>query len=107
MSSIYTIKRGDLLPVPQATTLASDGAAINLTTATGVVFRYRLQGTTTWTTKTAVIVTAASGIVRYDWVAPDTDITPGLYEAEYVITWPVAKPQTVPNDGFVQWRIAA
>lgn len=92
----FTIKANDRLPSIQAT-LSSGGAPLNLTTATGVKFIMKTKtGNTIKVNGVATIVTAASGVVRYDWLAVDT-ATPGEYVAEWEITWTGGKKQTVPT----------
>jgi hypothetical protein len=98
-SMIFNIKQGDLLPVIQATALQADGTPLNLTGAT-VVFRMRKHLATTWKVNSAgAVVTPASGIVSYTWIAGDTD-TVGVYEAEFLATIG-GKPQTLPTVGFM------
>lgn len=97
MAADYSIKANDRLPSIQATLTNSDGSAIDLTDATGVAFLMRLiGGTVPKIDAPAVVVNAAFGIVRYDWLAADTD-TPGNYHAEWEITWASGKQQTVPT----------
>lgn len=92
----WTLKAHDRLPSIQAT-LTSGGVAVDLTTATSVKFiMTATSGGTPKVNAAAVVVTAASGIVRYDWVSADVD-TPGTYNAEWQVTWPGPKQQTFPT----------
>ena len=45
------------------------------------------------------ITDAANGRVTYNWQVADT-LTAADYDAEYEITWPTAKPETVPKTGY-------
>jgi hypothetical protein len=75
--------------------------AIDLTDATGVVFKMRLADTTgaPQVEGAMEITTAASGRVTYEWEAGDTD-TVGTYDVEYEITWTDGTTETVPNNSY-------
>lgn len=93
MADFY-LKQNDTKPSIQATLKNADGTAIDLTDAT-VDFHMSLNGVNV-VDAAAVVVTALSGIVRYDWAAADTD-TPGTYDIEWEITFVDASIRTVPN----------
>lgn len=105
---MFVIKQGDRLPSLEATIRnESDGTAVDLTTALGVTFRMWKQRTAGGTYKvntTATVDTPASGVVRYDWTATDTNEA-GDYLAEFVIAWPSSKTQTVPTAGAFHVRV--
>lgn len=46
-----------------------------------------------------VIVNDATGEVRYDWEATDTD-TPGEYDFEFEIVWGPGKTESIPRVGY-------
>jgi hypothetical protein len=97
----FTIKQNDQLPIIQATLYNGDGTPIDLTTASSVKFLMRsLTGSQAVKVNAAATIdTAASGIVTYAWAAADTD-TAGQFQAEWQITWPGPKKQTVPNSTY-------
>ena len=105
----FTIKKGDLLPELEATLKDGSDTAIDLTGRGGATVRFHMRATGTLTTKVdaaATIVTAASGEVKYTWVAADTD-TAGTYFGEFEITWVTgSKLQRVPNDGHIEILVA-
>lgn len=100
----FSIKAGDLLPKLTVTLTTTAGTVIDLTTATAVQFRmWRVDARPAGAFK----VNAAgafddkpNGVVSYTWAGTDTD-TPGLYYAEFVLTWPGPKPQTIPTVGYL------
>lgn len=92
----FTIKAHDRLPAIQAV-LMSDGVPVDLTTASGVKFILSLAvGSTPKVNTAATVVTAAGGVVRYDWAAVDTD-TPGAYLGEWQVTWADGRKQSFPT----------
>lgn len=95
---MFYIKQNDTAPALQVTLTRPDGTAANVTGAT-VDFHMRLPGATTSKVDAAgELVTPASGIVKYVWAAGDTD-TPGLYHAEFQITYADGSIETFPNGG--------
>jgi len=98
----FSIKAGDRLPKLRATLSDADGA-IDLTAATGVQFRFHNKATGVTKTGTATVVSAASGVVEYEWAAGDTS-APGDCWGEFVITWS-GLLETVPSSGYVEFTI--
>lgn len=101
--STFRIKKGDLVPALSATLMQSVGNAaatpIDLSTATAVKFAMRPhRGGANKVDAAGTVVSAAAGTVKYQWIGTDTD-TPGLFRAEWQITWPAGK-QTVPGSGY-------
>jgi hypothetical protein len=96
----FALKRHDLQPSIQAT-LYQGGIPVDLTGAASVKFTMTLiGGSTPKVNAAAVVVSAASGVVRYDWVAADTD-TIGDYYGEWQVLWTAgSKPQTFPSSGY-------
>lgn len=95
----FTIKQGDTIPVLRATLRGADTNVIDLT---GCTVRFHLargtaQANTPVLDVTATIVTAASGVVEYAWLAGDTDVA-GDYVGEFEVTLSTGDTVTCPND---------
>ena len=77
------------------------GAPVNVTGAT-VKFSMRVKpaGTVKVDDQDAVVVTAGTGRVRYEWTAANTN-TADEYEGEFQVTYANGKIQTFPNDGHI------
>jgi hypothetical protein len=88
---------GDKQPSLPATVKDSAGTVINLTGYTGVTFALRPAYSTTNSFSSAgVIVTPASGTVRYDLGATDlAGLTPGVYLGQWTLSDASSKPQHV------------
>lgn len=91
----FFIKQHDTAP-SITETLSSTTGAINLTGAS-VKFHLRKPDGTVAVNAAATIVTAASGIVRYQWVTGDTAVA-GTHLREWEITFGDGTIETVPND---------
>lgn len=104
----FTIKKDDLEPALNATLVAVDGgAALDLTTASGVTFRMwkqRATGGAYKVNRAASIVSAIAGTVRVNWQAGDTDEV-GDFLGEFVVTWAGGRPQTIPTAGALHVRV--
>lgn len=99
MPNTITLKQHDLEPAPRATLKNANATSINLTGATGVTSVIRPIGGGTTVRRTASIVDAAQGIVSFIWQTTDTAVVGSFYQ-EWEITWPTARPQTVPNSSY-------
>ena len=77
------------------------GAPVNVTGAT-VKFSMRVKpaGTVKVDDQDAVVVTAGTGRVRYEWTAANTN-TADEYEGEFQVTYANGKIQTFTNDGHI------
>ena len=102
MANIVTIKQHDLEPAPRASLVsgpAGQTVPVNLTGATAVTSVIRPIGGGTTVRRSCTIVDAANGVVSFQWTTPDTAVVGSFYH-EWEITWPTARPQTIPNSGY-------
>jgi hypothetical protein len=90
----YEIKAGDLDPPITDTLLDQDNAAVSLAGAS-VSFKFRLRGTSTWTTAVATVTDSAAGTVSYRFTSGQTDAA-GAYEYAWVKTTS-GNPRTFPS----------
>lgn len=98
----FSIKAHDRLPSIRAQLMTeTDEVPVDLTAASGVRFVMTTAvGSISKVSAPAVVESPpTSGIVRYDWVAADTD-TPGQYLAEWEVTWVGGKKQTFPTGSY-------
>lgn len=103
----WTIKQHDTAP-PYVAALRNDfgetsESALDLTDATSVYFLMRPSGVGDVTPTIRALCTiddAVNGLVTYQWVTGDTDIT-DTYDVEFEIDWSDGTIQTVPNDGYM------
>lgn len=100
----FTIKKGDRLPVIQATLKDSSGTAVDLTGATVRFHMARPDKTVVVDAAAVVLSPATDGRVEYQWGASDTG-APGDYLAEWEVTFQSGREQTFPNDGYLTVRI--
>lgn len=102
----FRIKQGDELPaIPHQAIDYETGKIVDLTTATAVVFVWRLQteDVANANSATAAITDATKGRMEYAWVAGDTD-TEGRYYGEFKVTFPSGE-RTFPQKGFINFEI--
>lgn len=88
---------GDQDPSLPAQVTDASGDVINLTGYLGVEFAMReAYGTANLWKTSAVIVTPATGIIRYDLAPTDlVGVTPGVYDGQWILTDAAGKPQHV------------
>jgi len=98
---------GDQQPSLPTTVKDASGNAVNLTGYTSVLFALRQAYDTTNKFENAgVIVTPASGAIRYDLGSNDlVGLTPGVYEAQWTLLDASSKPQHV-DAGQFEVRVA-
>jgi hypothetical protein len=101
----FCIGAGDELADIPATFVDKDGAAVNITGAT-VRFRVRSRwASAVLLDEVATIVDAASGTVKYEWAAGDTDgLAVGDNWAQFDATIG-AERFTAPNNGMLLVRV--
>lgn len=100
----FYIKQNDTVPSIRATLQNGNGNPIDLISA-NVRFHMRAVGASTAKVDAAAtVISAASGIVQYDWAAGNTD-TIGIYHAEFEVTYPDSTIETFPNDGYILVQI--
>ncbi len=91
----FFIKEGDTSPDLQVTLKDGDGNAVDVSGA-AIVFSMSAGGVVKTSEQTVTLVTASSGVVKYPWVAGDTD-TPGTFIGEFEVTFAGGAIQTYPN----------
>ena len=98
----FRLKRGDTSP---ALRFALSPATVNLAGAT-VVFNMRSVGGVPVISRAAAsIVTSSPPVVEYIWTAEDT-AAPGLFQAEFEVTYTDGAVETFPNDGNITVQIS-
>lgn len=97
----FNIKQNDTSPSIQTTLLDGNGLVVDITGNLGVTFHMRNAAGTVVIDTAATVVTAASGVVRYDWIAADT-ATAGTFQAEFEVTYSDGKIETFPNASYIE-----
>lgn len=100
MAADWSIKAHDTYPSIQTTLYLTvvGGTVIDLTNAVSVKFIMKADtgGTVVVNAAAVIDVPKTNGQVHYDWISADTAVV-GTYRAEWEITWPGPKKQTVPT----------
>ena len=100
----FHLKRGDTSPSFERQ-LTGDGAPIDLSEA-GTTVRFIMHdGGEAVIDRSASIVDAPEGVVRYNWLDGDTD-TVGTYRAEFEVTYSDGAVESFPNDHDLYIRVA-
>lgn len=117
MASTFYIKRNDTAPVIQQTLLDSSGNAVDLTGASVAFSLFDVNGkapTAILSEAAATVVQTGSapnftnkGVVKYAWQAGDTAHTPGIYLAEWEVTFGDGTIETFPDNDFIYVYITA
>lgn len=96
----FTIKQNDTSPTFDIVVMTGLQEVVDLTGFTAPEFHMWNRRTKTLVVDgTATVPDPLSGLVRYSWVAADTDVA-GLYEAEFQLTNPSGGILSIPNDGY-------
>jgi len=98
--STFCIKQGDLSPAFQLTLKDSAGTAVNLTGSTVRLHLYTQDKATVVLDKSATLVDAVNGVVKYEWVDGDTDDA-GWFWVEFEVTYADSTVETFPNSGYI------
>jgi len=101
MSTTFTIKRGDTLPLMRCT-LTQDASPIDLTTATAVEV-YFSSATEVFTRSATVAADPTTGVVTYafqdsDWLAGQFAV--GGYKVEIQVTFTDGTILSIPTSGY-------
>lgn len=91
----FFIRKGDRAPAIEAE-LTRQGKVADLTLATSVQLIYRPEAGGAELSRTAQIINAALGTVKYDWAAEDT-ASVGIFIFYWRVTWPGTIPESFPN----------
>jgi hypothetical protein len=105
---MFSIKRGDSLPIMPATLQDEKKVPIDLTNAVSVTMRWRLKELVNAKKYAGVCVIADAplGKVEYRWALGDTKFA-GIYIAEFHIVFDDGSTLTVPNKGYSEFLIEA
>ena len=99
MASFF-LKVDDTAPVLSYTVLDEDSVAIDLTGATVTFYMQDENGIDVITAGSVTITDASNGVVEYQWLAADTDVS-GYFSAEFVVTFAGGTIRTSPDPGII------
>jgi hypothetical protein len=95
---MINVKQNDTRPAA-STSLTRGTTIVDLTLATSVTFRMRMQNKVDISVEgAAVILDAVLGSVEYRWATGETD-TVGMYDAEWEVLWNDSTVETFPTIG--------
>ena len=101
----FTIKSRDRLPPLRVQLIEDNGYPANLTDATVRFIMKRNPNASPVVDAQATILDPLNGVVEYAWQAGDTD-SPGMYVAEFEVTYPDGTIKTYPGYNYIYIRIA-
>lgn len=93
----FYIKQNDTSPSVLATLKDATDTAVNLTAASVRIHMRDVAGSLK-IDSAVEIINAQNGVIRYDWLAADTD-TAGTYYVEFEVTYTDGAIETFPNTG--------
>lgn len=106
MTNTFYIKRNDTRPEINIIVIdESSGNPLNLTGATATFSMKKAGASAPKITRAAAqIADAAAGKVKYSWATGDTN-DPGIYRAEFEVTFSGGGKATFPGDGYIEVHI--
>lgn len=105
MATDFTIKRGDRLPEIGSILKDADDVVVNLTGCTVLfIMKNKATAEVVITEPADIIGAATAGTVHYAWAEGDTDVE-GTYQGEWEVTFPDGRPETFPNNRYIQIKI--
>lgn len=103
MIEIFHIDVGQTTPALEAACIDEDGHLVHLG-GCSVTFTLRRLGGAVIFTRSATIVSAPTGYVRYQWQAGDTT-TEGRYLGQFTATFPSLDVIDFPSDRFIRVEV--
>jgi len=95
----FRIKTNDTGPVLSVTLTDANGNGIGLAGASARFHMKAFGATSLKIDAPATIIDDVNGVVKYDWLAGDTD-TAGTYYGEIEVTYADTTVETFPNNGY-------